>query len=463
MASGKHDAQDGDEARPKRRRLPGVNLRSGSVKQARLEVGMSLAQLGKGHVTAPAIYLIETGRTRPSLPTLEHIARRTGKPIEFFLAEPASAEDQTAASLLSMAAMLAEGRNEKAIELGRWLLDQGASAFRVGRIRFMLAQAYLNAGRHEEAEVLLAESRAHFEAINDGVMLAETIGAQAVLAGRLTSNEAVQLAEKALEIATRLTPRPVPLEARLYGILAAAHMAGRDWDAAIDAYSKAIEAGSRLLDVKSAADLYSALGAAYQHAGEMEPAARYVMVSVGLREVLRDRATVARAQQEMGQAMISRGDAAGARKHLVFALELSRDPNLDLGQAPALLGLCEVSLLEGDVDGAAELGRQALAEAEGMGQAAAAAEARVLLGRIADHRGQHEVADREFEHAIRGFEGLGLSDRLLQTHGVYADVLERRGEIAKAYFHMKQALQASRPGRSGRSRDDPASETASSA
>src|SRR3982075_4726579 len=70
-----------------RRRLPGVTLKPGAVKQARQEAGLSLAQVGKGHVTAPAIYLIETGRTRPSLPTLEHIARQTGKPVEFFLAD----------------------------------------------------------------------------------------------------------------------------------------------------------------------------------------------------------------------------------------------------------------------------------------------------------------------------------------------------------------------------------------
>ena len=56
-----------------RRRLPGINLRQGAAKQARLEAGLSLAQLGKGHVTAPAIYLIETGRTRPSLPTLMRV------------------------------------------------------------------------------------------------------------------------------------------------------------------------------------------------------------------------------------------------------------------------------------------------------------------------------------------------------------------------------------------------------
>jgi transcriptional regulator with XRE-family HTH domain len=104
---------------------------------------MSLAQLGKGHVTAPAIYLIETGRTRPSLPTLEHIARRTGKPVEFFLAEPAGASDDSQATLLELEAMVADGRNHEAIALGLSLLERGSSAFRLGRIRYFLAQAYL--------------------------------------------------------------------------------------------------------------------------------------------------------------------------------------------------------------------------------------------------------------------------------------------------------------------------------
>jgi len=99
--------------------------------------------LGKGHVTAPAIYLVETGRTRPSLPTLEHIARRTGKPVEFFLAEPVGAADDASARLIELEAMVADGRSQEAIALGTLLLERGSSAFRLGRIRFFRAQAYL--------------------------------------------------------------------------------------------------------------------------------------------------------------------------------------------------------------------------------------------------------------------------------------------------------------------------------
>src|SRR5438046_8102115 len=189
------------EARPaRRRRLPGVNLKQGVVKPARIESGLSLAQLGKGHVTAPAIYLIETGRTRPSLPTLEHIARRTGKPVEFFPAEPTAAADEAQGKLIALEAMVADGRNHEAVALGLALLDRAFSASRLGRIRFLMGQAYLGSAQPERAATLLAEARAHFEAVNDGAMLAECIAAQALLATRTQTSEAVYLAEMALSV-----------------------------------------------------------------------------------------------------------------------------------------------------------------------------------------------------------------------------------------------------------------------
>src|SRR5258706_15879107 len=113
------------DQKPPRRRLPGVTLRPGAVKQARKESGLSLAQVGKGHVTAPAIYLIETGRTRPSLPTLEHIAQRTGKPVEFFLADPGGVSDEAKDGLVELESLLAHGQYQGAIELGQKLLSLG--------------------------------------------------------------------------------------------------------------------------------------------------------------------------------------------------------------------------------------------------------------------------------------------------------------------------------------------------
>jgi len=444
--SGRQDAAVAAGAPPKRRRLPGINLRPGSVKQARFESGLSLAQLGKGHVTAPAIYLVETGRTRPSLPTLEHIARRTGKPVEFFLAEPVGAADDASARLIELEAMVADGRNQEAIALGTLLLERGLSAFRLGRIRFFLAQAYLASAQPERAASLLGEAGAHFEAVNDGLMLAECIGAQASLANATQSKDALALAEKALSVCRSLKPVPSPTHARLLGILANILVGDQKWDRAVAAYEEAIEVGGSVFDLRRVARMYSGLGAAYPQAGEAEPAARYAMRSVALLEVLRDRVALARYENSLALVLLAKGDFEGARGHLDRSLELCNETDVESGRTQVLLSLCELSMREGKVTEAREVARQALELAERLEEGPNIAEAHVWLGRIADVDGEHASVEREFEQAIRGFEALGMRERLLQCHGVYAEILERRGELAKAYVHMKEALQASRPG-----------------
>src|SRR5207245_9025850 len=69
----------------------GVTSRPGSVREARSEAGLSLAGVAGLEVTRAAIHAIETGRVRPSRATLELIATRTGKPMEFFLDPSAAA------------------------------------------------------------------------------------------------------------------------------------------------------------------------------------------------------------------------------------------------------------------------------------------------------------------------------------------------------------------------------------
>src|SRR6202171_4007291 len=429
-----------------RRRLPGVTLKPGAVKQARQQAGLSLAQVGKGHVTAPAIYLIETGRTRPSLPTLEHVAPRPGKPIEFFLADPGGTTDETQAALAGLEAMVADGRYNEAIQLGRSLLSLGTSAYRLGRIRYFLAQAHLQLAQPELAAGLLAEARAHFEAINDTVMLAECLGAEASLAYMTQRPNSLELAEKALAVCRSLTPIPTPTEARLLGIVANAHVAHFEWDKAVEFYQAAIEAAGSYFDLRGLAKMYSGLSSAYQELGQIDIAARYATRSVALLEVLRDRVSLARSLNNLGLILIARGDLDGARHHLDRSLELSEATELEVGRSHVLLSLCELCLREGNLDQGQKFAQEALALAERLRERSNVAESHLWLGRIADRMGDQAGNYHEFGLAIRALEQLGTYERLFQCHGIYAEVLERRGDVARAYVHMKKALQASRPG-----------------
>lgn len=438
--------RDGAPKRTGRRRLPGVDLRPGAVKQARAEARLSLAMVGKGCVTAPAIYLIETGRTRPSLPTLEHIARKTGKTVEFFLADQSGNTDETRTGLIQLEAQIAEGRFQDAIVLGEQLLNLSSSAHRLGQLRYLLAQSYLQLGKPDKAVILLAEAHGHFESIDDKLMLAECLGSEAHLACMAQRPDAQDLAERALAVCRSLQPVPEVTEARLLSILATVHVANRDWDVAIKLYEEAIEAAGSLFDLSRMAKMYSGLALAYRETGHVDAAAKYASRSIALLEVLRDRVSLARAENNLGLILLAQGNRASAQKHLDRSLELAEETNLEVGRSHVLMSLSELSLLQGNMQSARQFAQQALEMAERVGEVANVAEAHVWLGRVAAETGNDELADTEFDIAIRQLTELGVEERLLRCHGVYAEVLEKRGELKSAYEHMKKAFSASRPG-----------------
>lgn len=407
---------------------------------------MSLAQVGKGQVTAPAIFLIETGRTRPSLPTLEHIARRTGKPVEFFLADPSGVRDETHDGIVELERMLLDGRQSEAVEFGQRLLSLGTSAHRLGHIRYQIAQAYLALGKPELAYDLLQQAAAHFEAGGDVLMLAECTGSQATLAYMTQKPEAMALAERALALCRSLAPVPQNTEARLLAILATVHIVNHEWDLAMTYYLEAIETAVPLYDLRRLATMYNGLSIAYREKGQIEVAAKYANRSVALLEVLHDRTSLARVENELGLILMAKGDHAAARKHLDRSLELSEETQLETGRSHVLLSLCELSLQEGHIDAAGEFAEKALRVAESVQEGINIAEAHMWLGRVADQRGDGAAVDREFELALQGLGKFGSGERLLRCHGMYAEILERRGDLERAYAHMKKALTATRPG-----------------
>jgi tetratricopeptide (TPR) repeat protein len=411
-----------------------------------MDAGLSLAKVGKGCVTAPAVYLIETGRTRPSLPTLEHIARRLGKSVEFFLADQSGNTDETRTGLMDLEAMIAEGRHDEAIALGERLLKLSSSAHRLGQLRYLLAQAYLQLSKPDKAASLLREAHAHFESVDDTLMLAECMGLEATVACMTQKPEALDFAERALAICRAMKPVPDATEARLLSIVANVHVANKSWDAAIGLYEEAIEAAGSLFDLGRMAKMYSNLSLAYRETGHVDAAVKYAGRSIALLEVLRDRVSLAKAENNLGLILLAKGDRASAHKHLDRSLELAEETNLEVGRSHVLMSLCELSLLQGNVQAARQFAEQALEMAERMKEAANGAEAHVWLGRIAAEMGDDELADTEFAIAIRGLTEFGVEERLLRCHGIYAEILEKRGQLKEAYEHMKKAFSASRPG-----------------
>lgn len=77
------------------------------VHEARIEAGLSLAQLAGDDVSRTFIHFVEQGKSRPSKGVLSLIARRTGKPVSYFIRQPSS-DPQPGAELAAEIAEVAK-------------------------------------------------------------------------------------------------------------------------------------------------------------------------------------------------------------------------------------------------------------------------------------------------------------------------------------------------------------------
>jgi tetratricopeptide (TPR) repeat protein len=187
---------------------------------------------------------------------------------------------------------------------------------------------------------------------------------------------------------------------------------------------------------------------------------RFANRSIALFEVLRDQLNLARIENNLGLILMARGEAAEAREHLDRSLNMHEEADLVIGRSHVLLSLSELNLAEGKTEDARTLANRALDLAERLEERPNVAESHIWLGLAADREGDDDTADHEFQLAIAELTAIGAEERLLRCHGVYAEVLERRGDMEKAYGHMKKAFSASRPGLLQRA-DEDAAETAS--
>lgn len=428
----------------KGRRL-GVDIKPGTVRQARMEAGLSLGKVANGAVSRTAIYFVETGKAKPSMETLRLIAERTGRPLDFFLAQPSTIEPRSSPRTTAIELLLATGDLEGAIVKGQALLDQNPDSETGAWTRHLVAQAYLRLGRPTEGRRLAAAARAHFERTGDRLMIAECLGHEASAAYLMQDPVAVGLAQRALELCRSLKPIPRMTESRLHFILGSAHATNHEWPAAIDCYEQALTVGGVVQDLRRLSLIYSGLSLGYSETARLDQAVHYARRALTLHETLNDRQSLARSENNLGVLQIKRGDLADAEVHLHRALQFLDADSIDAGRADMLLSLSELAHARSNLNEAGRLAAQALELAQRLGEQASAAEAHMWLGRFAEDRSDPARADAEFTSAWSLLDALGSGERLSRCHALYAEILERRGDLVTANHHLRLAIKLVSP------------------
>lgn len=425
-------------------RRRGVAVREGSVRQARLEASLSLAQVAAGAVSRTAIHLIEYGRVKPSLETLRLIARQTRKPIEYFLLYPDAHADQIELhkELRDLETLTMVRDFAAVVKLGLTLLDRRWTDDDRALTRFYLGQAYCRLVKPQEALLHLPAARAQFELRENEQLAVDALDWEASAWGLLEDPKAISLANQALERCRKIDPRPQQLESRILGHLANTFVVAHSWAAAISHYHAAVEAASAIKDLLQLAKMHHGLGATYQQLRQPATARQHFDKALALYSIESDLSAVYRVENDLGSLLLQEGQIDSAETHFLTALAGAEELGLNRrGRGFILTNLGEVCWKKGRLEEARRYLNEALEAGEAFGERIVLTEALVLLGRLDEEIGNRGSADDHFLEAIRILEGLEMPNRLRDCHLTYAQVLEDRGDLRAAIQHLRLAAE----------------------
>ncbi len=403
-------------------------------------------------LTRAAIYLVETGRARPSRRTLKLIAARTGKPIDFFRTPEVG--DTGAVSrgteldprLAEIEVMVASARFKPAISAAKRLLASigAADSALQARIRLRMGEAQLETGRASDALPNLRIAR-DILAATDQELLAECVDLIGVALKRLEDRDALASYKEALRLCRLAAPDRKELEARILGHIGAAYTSTHDWQAAIEYYELALAAAGNLRDIGFLERMYNDIGLVELEAEHLTASFGYFQKALALAEVRHEPAVIARIENNIGSALVGLGETESAEAHLGRSLEICDAIGLEVGRSHVLCSLAELEMERGRLDQARRHAAQALALTERVGETLTEAFACQLLGRIAEMAGDRTSADASFQRAIGLLAGQDAPHRLMECHLTYAEVLESRGNFKDALSHSREALMLAQP------------------
>ena len=97
------------------------------LREARIASGMSQAQLGAPYFTRAHVSAIELGKIRPAMRSLEHMAKKLGKPASYFLddADVERARGERELEIGAIAGLLTYTSAPEALRHAEKLLDTG--------------------------------------------------------------------------------------------------------------------------------------------------------------------------------------------------------------------------------------------------------------------------------------------------------------------------------------------------
>ncbi len=391
-------------------------------------------------MTRQAVYLIETGKVRPSSRTLEAIAVRLGRPAAYFLAGAAKADGtRSSAAVEELQAFCLQQKFDAAVSAGLGMLEGDVDPTAEAWIRLYVGQALVRSSRPDQGLEHLHRAQALLAGHPDPWLAVECADWEAAALYLKEDRRALSVAEHALKLCRATRPAMPGTEARILEHIATIHVKNHTYDQAIAFYEQALAAAEAVRDLSRLGRTYHGLSIAYQERGDLARAVEFTHRALALYALEHDKALLGRGENELGLLLMRQGQMARAEETLLTALRHFEEAGAERAKSHVLLSLAELQLKTSRFEEAVATVRSALDLATRLDERLAIGAAHVLLGRLYESTERRRLADREFAAAIDLYAGEDLRERLAESHAAYAQVLEARGQERAAGRHWKEA------------------------
>ena len=403
-----------------------------------------MAKLAEPELTRQAIFLIEAGQTRPTKPTLEIIARRTGKPIEYFLPlsadpNPVNGELVADARVEELQALCLQQQFAGAIDLGLQMIRQPMSRRVEAHVQQYLGQALIRSSRPDEGLEHIRRAQALLEVEPDPWLAVECADWEASALYLKEDSRALAVAERALDLCRTTEPRLPGTEARILEHIASIHVKNHSFERAIEFYEQALRAAGAVRDLPRLGRTYHGLSIAYQQRGDLAKAVEYTHKALALYALEHDTALLARGENELGLLLMRQGQMERAEGAFHSALSRFEAAGTEVAKSHILLSLGELQLRTGQAREGIETVHKAVEMSKRLDERLALATGHELMGRLQEKVGRRQQADKEFRLALKLLRADGARERLAEAHAAYAEVLDARSDNRAANRHWKQA------------------------
>jgi tetratricopeptide (TPR) repeat protein len=400
---------------------------------------MSQAQLAGDELTKGFISQVESGLVRPSVRSLQIIAMRLSKSLDYFLGDaPLAAEKRLAFHRL--AAEAAAERHDWDVvraEVESGLACVPAKRERAALLR-LLAQADLATSAREPAFDRINEALSLIDATTDAAEVARLQHLRGVAYGQLNqylaSAEALEQARDTMERHEVNDPR---LRARILVALGTVYRRLNRTAKAMQTYSSALDLASASSELRVAAQGYMGVAVSLYDAGELDAAINNYRRALELFERVEDRSFELSVLHSLATIHFERGAIAEARELAQRSLALAKMTGDTRVEATAQVVLARILLSDGDAEASLELAKTA--EKTLSVDRVQRADALRVMGAAHDALGAHASSDRAYRKSIELLTEIDDRPDRSAIAAEYSQKLRARGDVDAAFHYLELA------------------------